>query len=299
VLLERLLRGRARYHGALARGEAVQPKRLKGVAALGALAVPTLLLVVVLIAPVAQLVVWSVQSLGEGATVADLGEAAALTLLLATVAALVTLAGATLVVYGRRRSPSPVTRVSARLGMVGYAVPGTVVAVAVFVPLAWLDRRLDDAAQAVLGLDVGLVITGSILGLIAAYVVRFQALAILSVDTRMARVDASLDDAARSLGAGPGRLLADVHLPLLWPGLVTAALLVFVEVMKELPATALLRPLGGDTLAIAVWEATRDSRFETAAPPALMIVIVGLVPVVVMMRLVRTLALERPGPEAD
>ena len=105
------------------------------------------------------------------------------------------------------------------------------------------------------------------LGLVIAYLVRFHALAYLSVDARMARVDPALHDAARSLGADPDRVLADVHLPLLWPGMVTAALLVFVEVMKELPATALLRPLGGDTLAVAVWEATKDSRFDAAALP--------------------------------
>jgi iron(III) transport system permease protein len=103
----------------------------------------------------------------------------------------------------------------------------------------------------------------------------------------MARLDPALDDAAQSLGADRNRVLSDVHLPLLWPGIVSAALLVFVEVMKELPATALLRPLGGDTLSIAVWEATKDSRFDTAALPALLIVAVGLVPVVLLIRLSR------------
>ena len=88
-------------------------------------------------------------------------------------------------------------------------------------------------------------------------------------------------------------MLADVHLPLLWPGMVTAALLVFVEVMKELPATALLRPLGGDTLAVAVWEATKDSRFDAAALPALLIVLLGLVPVIM---LIRHVARRRAGP---
>ena len=120
-----------------------------------------------------------------------------------------------------------------------------------------------------------------------AYIVRFQALAYFAVEARMARLDPALDDAAQSLGADRTGVLADVHLPLLWPGIVTAALLVFVEVMKELPATALLRPLGNDTLAIAVWEATKDSRFDTAALPALLIVAVGLVPVVLMIRLSR------------
>jgi iron(III) transport system permease protein len=293
LVLERLLRGRARYVGALARGEAVEPRRLTGLAAAAAPVLPALLLLVVLVAPVAQLAIWSVESLGEGAAAADLGQAAVLTLLLAAVAALLTVAGATLIVYARRRHPSPATRLSGRLGLVGYAVPGTVVAVAVFVPLAWVDHRLNGAADTLLGVDVGLLITGSVLGLVAAYVVRFQALALVSVGTRMGRVDASIDDAARSLGAGPRRLLTEVHLPLLWPGLATAALLVFVEVIKELPATALLRPLGGDTLAVTVWEATKDSRFDTAALPALLIVLVGLVPVVVMTRLGRTIALER------
>jgi iron(III) transport system permease protein len=111
---------------------------------------------------------------------------------------------------------------------------------------------------------------------------------LLSVESRLGRIDTSLDDAARSLGADRSRLLADVHLPLLWPGMAIAALLVFVEVVKELPATALLRPLGGDTLAIAVWEATKDSRFDTAALPALLIVAAGLVPVVLAIRLARS-----------
>ena len=100
----------------------------------------------------------------------------------------------------------------------------------------------------------------------------------------MARIPASIDAAARSLGASPGRLLSEVHVPLLAPGIATAGLLVFVEVMKELPATVLLRPFGLDTLAVAVWEATRESLFETAAFPALLIVAVGLVPVVVLVR---------------
>ena len=162
-----------------------------------------------------------------------------------------------------RRPSSPTARgcsprasaVSAlRLSGVGYAVPGSVAAVAVYVPLAWLDRRLP-----------GLLLTGTMAGLVLAYLVRFHALALLSVESRLTRIDPSLDDAARSLGADRSRLLAEVHLPLLGPGIATAALLVFVEVLKELPATALLRPLGGDTLAIAVWEATKESRFDVAA----------------------------------
>jgi iron(III) transport system permease protein len=281
VLLERMLRGRARYHGALARGEAVVPRRLRGVRAWLAAGLPALLLAGVLVAPLVQLVAWSLQSIGEGATAADLLEAAVTSVGLAAVAALVAALVATVVVYGRRARRSRVVDATARLQTLGYAVPGTVVAVAVYIPLAWLDGRIDDA------LGTGLVLTGTAVGLIVAYLVRFQALAYFAVEARMARLDPALDDAAKSLGADRERVLSDVHLPLLWPGILTAALLVFVEVMKELPATALLRPLGNDTLAIAVWEATKDSRFDTAALPALLIVALGLVPVLVMIRLSR------------
>ena len=276
LVLERLLRGRARYHGALSRGEAVVPPRLRGWRALLAALLPTLLLGVVFVGPVVQLVIWSVQSAGEGATTSKLASATVTSLTLALVAALVAVVTATVIAYGRRARPSRVGAVSATLTTLGYAVPGTVVAVAVYTPLAWIDRRLGS-----------LVFTGTAIGLIIAYVVRFQALALFAVDARMSRIDPSLDEAARSLGADRARILGDVHLPLLWPGMLTAALLVFVEVMKELPATALLRPLGNDTLAIAVWEATKDSRFDTAALPALLIVLVGLAPVIALVRSTR------------
>jgi iron(III) transport system permease protein len=286
VALERLLRGRARYHGALVRGEAVVPRRLRGPAGVAAAAAPIVLLALVVAAPVGQLVAWSIRSLGEGAALEDLLRDGLRTILLAGTAAAVAVVVATVVVYGRRAHPSRHGAVAARISTLGYAVPGTVVAVAVYTPLAWIDRRLDGAGDA-LGIDLGLVLTGTAIGLIVAYLVRFHALAYLSVDARMGRVDPSLQDAARSLGVDPERVLADVHLPLLWPGIVTAALLVFVEVMKELPATALLRPLGGDTLAVAVWEATKDSRFDTAALPALLIVLLGLVPVIMLIRMSR------------
>ena len=192
------------------------------------------------------------------------------------------------IAYALRVQPSRLGRTTARLATIGYAVPGTVVAVAVYVPLVWVDRRLVDGADAAFGTDIGLVFTGSILGLIIAYLVRFHALSYTSIESRMGRIQPSLDDAARSLGADRARVFADVHLPLLRPGLAAAALLVLVEVMKELPATALLRPLGRDTLAITVWEATKDSRVDTAALPALLIVLVGLLPIILLVRVGRS-----------
>ena len=287
VSIERLLRGRARYHQALSRGDAVVPVRLTGWRGVLAAAPGTLLLVLVFFLPVAQLVAWSIESLADGTFGSELVSATVTTLLLGGVTAVVAVGTGTLIVYGQRAQPSRLGGLLARMTTVGYAVPGTVVAVAVYAPLVWMDRRLDDVADSVFGRGIGLVITGSILGLVLAYLVRFQALAYFAVEARMGAISPNLDEAARALGADRTRVLADVHLPLLWPGVLTAGLLVLVEVMKELPATALLRPLGVDTLAITVWEATKDSRLDTAALPALLIVLVGLLPVIVLVRLLR------------
>ncbi len=157
-------------------------------------------------------------------------------------------------------------------------------AVAVIVPLGWLDHRLDDAA------GVGLLLTGTVIGLFVAYTVRFLALAFQTVDAGLERVPPSLDEAARGLGADRLDVLARVHVPMISGALLTAGLLVFTEVLRELPATLLLRPLGGDTLAVAVWQATTESLYRTAALPALMIVLVGLLPVALLIRLSRRAA---------
>ena len=287
VTIERLLRGRARYHQALGAGDAVAPRRLRGWRGWLAAAPGTLVLLVVFAIPVVQLVAWSIETIVDDQLGEGLWTAARNTLLLGAFAAVVAVTTSTVVVYGQRSTPSRGGSFAARLATLGYAVPGTVVAVAVYVPLVWFDRRVIGITEAVLG-NRELLFTGTILGLLVAYLVRFHALAFFAVESRMSRIGTNLDDAARALGADRARILADVHLPLLRPGLVTAALLVLVEVMKELPATALLRPLGGDTLAITVWEATKDSRFDVAALPALLIVVVGLLPVVMLVHLLRT-----------
>lgn len=284
VAIERLLRGRARYVQALGRGDAVIPPRLRGWKGWLAALPGVVLLLVVFVIPVAQLIAWSVETVVDGDLGADLWRAARNTLLLGVLASLIAVITSTVVVYGQRAHPSRVGTIAARLATLGYAVPGTVVAVAVYVPLVWVDRRIIDLTDGAIG---ELLFTGTILGMLLAYVVRFHTLAYLSVESAMGRISPSLDDAARSLGADRARVLADVHVPLLGPGLLTAALLVLVDVMKELPATALLRPLGGDTLAITVWEATKDSRFDVAALPALLIVAVGLLPVIMLVRLSR------------
>ncbi len=288
LAVERVLRGRARYHQALGRGDAITPVRLRGWRGWLAAFPCAALLVVVFVIPVAQLVAWSVETIADGRVDPRIGNAIFSTLMLGAIAATTAVVTGAVIAYALRVQPSRLGRTTARLATIGYAVPGTVVAVAVYVPLVWVDRRLVDGADAAFGTDIGLVFTGSILGLVIAYLVRFHALSYTSIESRMGRIQPSLDDAARSLGADRARVFADVHLPLLRPGLAAAALLVLVEVMKELPATALLRPLGRDTLAITVWEATKDSRVDTAALPALLIVLVGLLPIILLVRVGRS-----------
>ncbi len=285
LLLERLSRGRARYASDGSRARAPDPVRLRGPAALAAVAGPLLLLALVVAAPLAQLSVWSFESIGEGLLAPDLALGARNSLLLAGMSIALVLGAAVLLAYGRRSGrPSRTGRGAVGLATIGYGLPGSVVAVAVIVPLGWVDRRLDELA------GVGLLLTGTVIALFAAYVVRFLALAFQPVDSGLERVPRSFDEAARGLGSDRLDVLARVHVPLLSTALLTAALLVFTEVMKELPATLLLRPLGGDTLAIAVWRATSESLYETAALPALLIVLVGLAPVALLIRLSR-----RPG----
>jgi iron(III) transport system permease protein len=279
LALERLARGRARHAQLAARGDAVRPVRLRGLAAAAAALVPLALVGGVVLAPLAQLGAWSLESIRDGLLPVDFGPAVRNSLLLAGMSAVLVPVVALLLAYGARASRSKAAAGAARTATIGYGLPGSVVAVAVIVPLGWIERRIDGVA------GTGLLLTGTVIGLFYAYLVRFLALAWGSIEASLLRIPRQLDEAARGLGADRLDVLARVHVPLLRSGLATAALLVFVEVMKELPATLLLRPLGGDTLAIAVWQATTESLFETAALPALMIVLVGLLPVALMIRL--------------
>ena len=274
LLLERVSRGRARYFQDAARRGTAPRIRLTGGRALAATAFPLAVLGLVVAAPVAQLAAWAVQAAADGLLTPEFATAARNSLLFAIAAAVLVGGVAVVLAYGLRAARSPTASAAVRVATIGYGLPGSVVAVAVFVPLAWVDRRL----------GLGLLFTGTALGLLAAYLVRFIALAFQAIDSSLQRVPPSLDEAARGLGADRLDVLARVHLPLMRTGLLTAALLVFSETVKELPATMLLRPLGGDTLAIEVWQATAESLYETAALPALIVVAVGLVPIALLIR---------------
>ena len=182
--------------------------------------------------------------------------------------------------FAVRRRPDALTRGVVQLASLGYAVPGAVVVVGLLLPVGWLQ-----AAWPSLGL--GAVLTTTAVGIVWAYLVRFCAVALQSVQSGYARIPPSLDDSARMLGAGSPRLLLQVHWPLLQRSTAAAALLVFVDVMKELPATMVLRPFNSDTLAVVAYQLARDERLGEAALPSLALVAVGLVPVILLSRTLR------------
>jgi len=183
-------------------------------------------------------------------------------------------------------------RAGNRLVALGYAAPGAVVAIGVLIPFAALDNWLDAWLRACCGLSSGLLLTGSIAALVFAYLVRFLGIALQTTEASLGKVKPTVDAAARSLGARPGRLLLRVHAPMIAGGLLTAGLLVLVDVVKELPATLLLRPFDFDTLAVVTFNLARDERLAEASAAALAIVLLGLLPVYVLCR---SIARSRPG----
>ncbi|MFV2093544.1 MAG: ABC transporter permease, partial [Hyphomicrobiales bacterium] len=186
--------------------------------------------------------------------------------------------------YANRISPTAPLRLAVRVASIGYAVPGTVLAIGILVPLAWLDNTVDAGMRQVFGLPTGLLLTGTIFSLSYAYVVRFMAISYGAIDAGLGRASPNMHAAARSLGRSPFGALREVHLPMITPALATAALLVFVDSMKELPATLLLRPFNFDTLATHVYTYASLGQVEDVALGALAIVVVGILPVLALNR---------------
>ncbi|WBA81728.1 ABC transporter permease subunit [Endozoicomonas sp. GU-1] len=186
-------------------------------------------------------------------------------------------------VYQRLQRTS-FSRIPARLAATGYALPGNVLAIGVLIPLTLSDNVLNELLIHWHQSPVGLIFSGSAITLVFAYVVRFSAVAVGSVESSLGRVSPSLDMASRTLGCNPGEMVKRVHLPLIRKGMLAGLLLVFIEGMKELPATLLLRPFNFETLATRVFQYVSDEQLEYAAPAALVLVLVGLVPLIMLNR---------------
>lgn len=203
-------------------------------------------------------------------------------LFLAGIASVVTVSAAVLLGTFKRVSPNRISTMSLHIGRLGYAVPGGVIAVGLLVPFAGLDNWIDARMEAQFGISTGLLITGSIWLMIAAYMIRFLAAAVGAYDSGLATVTPNVDAASRVLGRTDWGTVREVHLPILKPSLLTAFLIVFVDTVKELPATLILRPFNYDTLAVQAFRLASDERLEGAAIPSLMIAGIGLIPVIIL-----------------
>jgi len=207
---------------------------------------------------------------------------------LATLTAAIAVAVGLMLAYANRRAPSLAMRFANRAVGLGYAIPGTVIAVGVLLPVSLLDHRLADLLSALAGRDVGLILTGGVSVLIYAYLIRFLAISLQTCEAGFAKITPSMDNAARSLGASNREVVRLIHVPLLRSTLITAGLLVFVDVMKELPATLVMRPFNFDTLAVRTYTLAKDERLAEASAAALAIVLVGLIPVIFASRAITT-----------
>ena len=282
---ERWQRRRARYHHTTGRAGRAFAWRLSGWRAGLAAAACFAPLALGFLLPAGRLAAWAVPTWRDRADAA-FGALAGTSFVLAALTALLAVAAALAIAYAARLGLGPVGRAARRVAGLGYAVPGSVVAVGALLSLAWIDHRIDDFARSVFGVSTGLIVTGGIAALVFAYLVRFLAVSMNAVDAAFVRVTGHIDDAARTLGAAPARVLGRIHLPMLRGGLLTATLLVFVDTMKELPATLILRPFDVNTLAVRAYELASDERLADAATPALAIVAAGLVPVALLGRAV-------------
>jgi iron(III) transport system permease protein len=282
LALERGSRGRAAYYSAAPRKPA-PPHRLQGMAAAIALAACAAPVFFGFVLPAGLLayLAWGEKAAYLGARFVDL---MANSFALAGLTAVVAVALALVMAYAARLTRSRIVSAANRVASLGYAVPGAVIAVGVLVPLGRVDNLLAGWIEQSFGIKTGLLLTGTAIALIYAYLVRLLAVALQTTDAGLAKITPSMEDAARSLGSTAAGALARVHVPLLAPSLATAALLVFVDVLKELPATFALRPFNFDTLAIEAYNLAKDERLAEAAVPSLVIVAVGLAPVVYVTR---------------
>jgi iron(III) transport system permease protein len=283
LAFERAQRGRARYSSGEATPRPAAHRQLHRSHATLAIAVCLVPLAFGFLIPLAQLFYWTTTTAG------DVMNAAFFRLVvnsfsLAGVAAALCVVLAIVVTFAVRLHPGRWLQRFSRIAVLGYSIPGAVIAVGVLVPFAWIDHRTDGAMSATLGVSTGLLLSGTLVAVMFAYAVRFMAVAFLPLKAGFSRVCRNVDSAARCLGASPWRALRRIALPLLRGTMAGAVILVFVDVMKELPLTLILRPFNFDTLATRAYQLATDELLAASANYSLIIIAAGIIPVIVLNR---------------
>ena len=290
ILLERWSRMRARFHHTSSRYSTLPRYQLRGWKAAGAVAACLIPVLLGFLVPAAQLTIWALRTTEQWLN-PEFAGLVLNTFYLAALAAVIAVVLALLLAYARRMEGGLITGIAVRVAGLGYAVPGTVIAIGVMLPFAWFDNTLDGFMRMHFGISTGLLLSGTLAALLFAYAVRFLAVSLQTVEAGLGKIKPSMDDAARSLGMRPLATLTRVHLPIMRGTLLTALLLVFVDVLKELPATLILRPFDFNTLAVRAFELAGDERLAESSSAALAIVLVGLLPVILI-----SLTIERSRP---
>ncbi|WP_019625023.1 iron ABC transporter permease [Thioalkalivibrio sp. ALJT] len=291
IVLERWSRAKARFHHTSRRYSTLPRYQLRGWKATAAFVGCLLPVLLGFLLPALQLALWTLQTPEQWMN-ARFARLVFNTFWLAAAAAVIAVGLALILAYAKRLEGGRFTHVAVRVAGMGYAVPGIVIAIGVMIPFAAFDNALDSFMRSTFGLSTGLLLSGTVFALLFAYAVRFLAVSLQTVEAGLGKIQPSMDDAARSLGMRPLQTLTRVHLPIMRGTLLTALLLVFVDVLKELPATLILRPFDFNTLAVRAFELAGDERLAESSSAALAIVLVGLVPVILLSL---TIGRSRPG----
>ena len=233
--------------------------------------------------PITQLFIWATHTFAEEFNQRYLGFLWH-SLMLSGLAALLICTISILMIYSARRHPDMVARVAVRIATIGYALPGVVLAVGIYVPLAWVDNWFSQMAMQLFSIETGFLFQGTLIVMLIAYMTRFMAVGYNPIDSAMQRVTLSIDEASMGLGVSGWSMLKKIHLPILKGGIFTAVTLVFVDVMKEMPITLMTRPFGWDTLSVRIFEMTSEGEWEQAALPAVALVLTGLIPIAMLTR---------------
>ena len=293
LIIEYLSRRKIRYYFQGQKPQHVNRQKLTGSRAFW---VPFMCVIPVLfgfILPVIQLFIWASKTYSKQLNI-EFWLLLWNSFYLAAIAAITAVTLGLLFAYGKRLNPSKPIRFLVGVVSLGYAVPGTVIAIGAMISLSWVDIKINMLTEVWFDLSIGLVLSGSLFALVLVYSSRFLAVAMHNIDTGLARVKPSMDDAARSLGHKPLQILRTIHVPLMKTSVLSALLLVFVDVLKELPATLILRPFNFNTLAVKAFELASDERLMDAALPALAIVSVGILPVILL-----TLLMDKPSKNSQ
>lgn len=283
VIIEGLYKSRMRYFSS-SRSSTVHTRiHLSGVKGAAATLFCAVIVCVAFVIPVIQLSVWVAEMMKAG-DVSSYSAPFFRTLFLGVAAAFITCMGAILLSYVKRKSPSKKNLLLCKISTIGYALPGTVLAVGIFLPTVWFDNSFAFFVNWAFKIEIGPILQGTVFVMLTAYAVRFMAAAFGSVDSSMQGITPSLDEAASISGIKGFSLIHIIHLPLLKKGLLTALILVMVDVVKEMPITLMTRPFGWDTLAVKIYELTSEGEWERAALPGLCLVLVSIIPVILLIK---------------